>query len=482
MSRILFATLLVLFCAQSGRAQTVTMDDYLSDVMERHPFFQKERMQTDIEKAQRDRFLGNEDWRLQATPLLNYRELVASGAFVPDRVYALGLDATADRLFWGSGGRLSLGWESGFSDQQLPDIVGPGATGPMNISLGPSKFYQHRISATYAYPLLQNRGGTLDRLEYELSDYNVDLAAVQSLENQEAFLLDVGVRFLNWAVIVEEHRIGEERLRFSEEQLETITRRRDAYLVDEVDVLRSKNALQVAKQNVVRAESRFIAKRAELAVIVQDESMYELFPDFDIYRVDSLPTIEEAVRKIEHQRIVKALRVRVDQLRHQEKGFEETAKPQLFLNLVGALQDGDPDFGDSFSFDKPEIGIALDFRYPLGNRTAKSDVAKTTLEIKQFEKQIESVALDVEAETRRILIQIDELVKIMALNREQIETARAKTEAEIDRYEQGRGELTFVIQSRDDEYVAELFYVLNAATYHQLVLTYRALSDELLPQ
>ncbi|UCG50600.1 MAG: TolC family protein [Candidatus Latescibacterota bacterium] len=482
MTRLVFGFVIVLLAAQGGFAQTISMDDYLTDVKGRHPFFTKEQIQAEIEEKQRDRFLGMEDWVANSSAFLAYQKPVSAGPFVPEQVYAGGIEAGAGRTFWKTGGRFSVSWVTNVTDQKLPDIVIPSLGGDIVVPIGPTEFFENRIYATYSHPLLQNRGGILDRLQYELSDFNVHFSEVQSLENQEQFLLDVGLRFLEWVVIAEELRIGRERLRFAEKQLETVSRKREAYLVDEVDVLRAKDALQVAKQNVVRSESRFAARRAELAVIAQSDELYSLTPDFDIYKLEALPTIEEAVENIEHERIVAALDLRLQQLAYQKKGFEETTKPQLFLNLSGGLQQGDSDFFDALSLDKPDVAVSLDFRYPLGNRTAQNDVSKIDLEVRQLEKEIESVVLALEAEIRKILIEVDELVNIMELNRTQIETAREKTREEQSRYNQGRGELTFVIQSRDDESSAQLVYALNAATYQQLVLTYRALTDELLPQ
>ena len=92
-----------------------------------------------------------------------------------------------------------------------------------------------------------------------------------------------------------------------------------------------------------------------------------------------------------------------------------------------------------------------------------------------------SVEINLEAASRNLLIQIKELEAVLDLNQEQIESAQQKTEEELRLYNQGRGQLTFVIQSRDNEENAKLTYAQNALLYHKLVLQYRALVDELLP-
>ena len=77
-----------------------------------------------------------------------------------------------------------------------------------------------------------------------------------------------------------------------------------------------------------------------------------------------------------------------------------------------------------------------------------------------------------------LLILIQEMEKVLELNQEQIASSQAKTEEELNLYNQGRGDLTFVILSRDSEEQAKLTYAQNAASYQKLVLQYRALMDE----
>ncbi|UCD30307.1 MAG: hypothetical protein JSV03_07520 [Planctomycetota bacterium] len=67
-----------------------------------------------------------------------------------------------------------------------------------------------------------------------------------------------------------------------------------------------------------------------------------------------------------------------------------------------------------------------------------------------------------EAGLRNLLIQIEGLVQVLSLNEQHIESACFKTVEELKRYNQGRGDLVFVIQSRDNEERAKLSYALNA--------------------
>ena len=248
-----------------------------------------------------------------------------------------------------------------------------------------------------------------------------------------------------------------------------------------MDVIRAEDAVRIGKQNIMLIESLWKSKQAELAVLAQSGALYDRSPDFDLYKLEDLPSVDEAARRVREQsRLLGALALRRQQLFHQREGFVETGRPQLFLNLRGGLQGDDEAFGKSLVLGKPDVGVSLFYRYPLGNRTAKADVAKTDLRLRQLEDEIEHVALDLEARVRSLLIQVEELEGVLALNQNQIASAREKTEEELRLYNQGRGQLTFVIQARDNEENARLTYAQNGATYHKLVLQYRALMDELL--
>jgi outer membrane protein TolC len=365
----------------------------------------------------------------------------------------------------------------------MDNIVIPSPGGDIVIPSGPGKLFTNKVYLMYSQPLLQNFAGKLDRLSYELSEYTIGFTELQALENQELFLLDLGNRFLDWTLLSEQWRIANDRLELAQAQLQRTKRMHAANLVEKVDVLRTEDAVRIAEQTIVLIESQWKAKQAELAVLAQSPSIYTVTPEFNLYSVETMPELDEAVIQIrEKSRILKALDTQHDQLLHLRDAYHDVKRPQLYLNVGAGLQRADEEFESSIALDQPDILVSLTFRYPLGNRTAKADVAKTDLEIRQLEKVIEDVGLDLEAGVRNILISINEMEKVLVLNQEQIESAGARTREEQRLYNQGRSDLAFVIQSQDNEAIAELTYAENAATYHTLVLQYRALMDEFLNQ
>lgn len=452
-------------------AEDIDLAGFLAKVRDNHPFFAKEALSPEIEREQQQRFLGEQDWVVTADPRYSHEEHSQGNLLIPETSDQYRLDAAVERLFWGNGSRVSIGYDYTRVDQTFRAPVGV--------------FDQHNngVTLTYTVPLLKNRGGVVSRLEYELQGYNVDLAKVTSRENQERFLEGLGARFLDWVLLTERRRIAASRLSLAEEELRRTERKRRARLVVEVDVLRARDEVVSARQRLRQVESEWRALQAELAVEARDASLRNAMPRFDLYALATLPDLEQASRKLdERSRLLHAIDLQLARTSHLETGLREEEKPELDLALSSGLLGEDERFSDSLDFNEPRYSVGLRFRYPLGQRTAKADVAKARLQYRQLKEERASVAVQLEAELNNLLVQLHELREVLALNREQIDVARRRTREELRRYEQGRSELTFVIQSRDSEQIAHLSYASNATVYQKLLLRYASLMDSLLDE
>ncbi|MBN2225917.1 MAG: TolC family protein [candidate division Zixibacteria bacterium] len=464
-----------------ARANTISLDEFLTSIQQRHPLIIWENLTPEIERANRERYLADQDWRLDARQSLYTVKPVTTSSFQPSRITEVKLDASLGRTLWSTGGAFSMAWSSARTDQTLPGLTFPSESGPVAISTGASRLYEHRLSLTYSQPLLRDFGGRLDRLEYDLSTYNVTVAELEAVENQEDFLRDLGLQYLDWVFLQEQVLIAERRLQLAEEQLEQTTEKHEANLIDKVDVLRAEDAVRTARQNMVLLRSRFDARRAELAVLAQDTGINEMIPAYDIYALADLPSVEESSAQIAAgSRRLQVLAQRRDQFRERRSGFAETGRPSLNLDLGVGLTGGDNGFGNSLEMTKPDFSVAFAFTQAIGANAAESDVARSDIEIRRLEAQMDLTTLNLQSILTGLLIQLYELERVLELNQEEIESAARRTEEEVKLYEQGRGELTFVIQSRDNEQNARLTYAGNAIAYHKLLLQYRALTDQLL--
>lgn len=450
-------------------AQTITQEEFLDQLRQKHPLFEKERLTAQIEKEDRKSYLGAEDWNIFSSASF-YHEEPSIAIAGPEKTDALLLHGGAERVFWRTGGRLSASFSSNWATIEIDPLFG-----------FPESFYENKIALTYVHPLMKNKNGFLDQLPYELKQYDIDFSDVQALENQEDFLANSASKFLDWVLLTEQKKIVLERLKLSEEELERAKKKREAHLVDQVDVIRAEDAVRIAKQSQMLVEVQAKALQAELAELSLNQELYNLNPEYDLYHLEELIPLEEAVSQLkENSRLIKTLNIRLWQLEHSRRGFEETLKPDLSLVAQLNTKNLDESFGEALVMDKPDALLGVQLSFPLEKRTAKSQISRTDLQIAQLEHQLEEISISLVSAATSLYIQIGEMEKVLELNQEQIESAKQKTEEELRLYNQGRGSLTFVIQSRDSEQNAKLLYAQNALTYQQLLLQYRSLMDQLL--
>jgi outer membrane protein TolC len=369
---------------------------------------------------------------------------------------------------------LRASWSGGYLDQRVPGLT----VGPVAVPASHAQMYRSAAFVSYSQPLWKNLGGVLNTVDFELAGAAVEIAELQATENQEAFLLDIAARFVDWAVLVEEARVSGERLMLAEAQLSQTQKQRRANLVGRADVLRAVDAVQEARQTVYLVESRVAATREELAVLTGLVDLGGRAPAIDLYATTPLDGITSVT---ESARLVRVLDATARQVGIRTAAAAEATRPDLLLSAgIGLRRDGD-DAAEALGLKKPDAFVGLTFSLPLGNRSAQAELERTRLERQQVADRMREVTLQLDATLRSLRIQLEQLEHVLQLNTQQIESATKKTREELRLYSQGRGQLTFVIASRDDVQRAKLNYARNAGAYQQLLLRYREVVDQLLP-
>jgi len=447
-------------------AENLTLEAFFNDVQQDHPFFKKEALNPKIIKSQRSALLGAEDWRLSATTSFAHEESGLSTALMPEKSNYTNVDLSLNRSVWKTGGQFSVAYATTRSSQDY-------ATG--NI-----KNYQNTVKAQYVHPLMKNVNGILSRLNYDLQNYHVQNAEISNLEARENFLASLGDKFLGWKLQTELVRISQERVTISETEFERSKRKRADNLIPKVDVIRSETALLRARQGLQRAKTDLAVVVRELSVLSNNRKLSSSRPSYDLYRIQRLPSQEIVSQQVELQsRLIKMYEVLLTQQNYQHTGLQNGEKPELNLIASAGLLGSDSDLGSSAAIDKPQYSLALNFNYPLGNRSAKAKLDQSHLRKMQLQEEKMDLILTLQSSAAAILEQLTQLEMTLSLNKEQIARSEQKTKEELRRYNQGRSELTFVLQSRDEEQQAKISHAVTAATYHKVYLQYRALMDEL---
>ncbi|MFQ5606949.1 MAG: TolC family protein [Candidatus Zixiibacteriota bacterium] len=464
----LISCVLVALIVGAPKAQTITLEEFTKQLTKSHPIFVEARLSPRIEEERRNALAGAEDWSFRAST--QYAHLEPALSFSgPERTDAVAIRGGLQRAIWRTGGRLSVSYSATRANLKIDPLFG-----------FPDSYYENILTLSYSHPLIRNRGGSLDRLDYDLQGFEIDLSDLRAREEVEGFLASTMALFLDWSFLTEQRRITQERLRLSEEESSRTQKKRESNFVDQADVFRAQDAVRAWRQSLLLVESLWRAAQAELAVLAQSQSISGYTPLFDLYQqLDSVSLDSATVELLESSRPIRALKISLNQLEESRRGFTETVRPDLSLVAEFNAKRVDAGFGRSLQMDKPDAIIGLRFTVPLGNRAAHSRVSESDLLIARLRETLKNLELELISSYTSLHIQIEELRNVLKLNLEQMESAKKRTEEELKLYNQGRGELTFVIQSRDNEQNAELTRARNALNYHKLLLQRRALADQL---
>ena len=446
----------------------LSLERLLDMARETHPEIRGPALSPEIATEDQESVSGDQDWRVAVSGEAYYVKPPPSPVpGTPDRDWRFGLAAEAIKPFWNSGSRLTLGASSGYRDSLF--------------AIDSLSQFQNRLFAEYSISLMRNARGVLDRLAFDLAGFDIDLSTIESQENQEAFLLEIGSLFLQWALLDEQVRILDARLGIAREEVARTKRMRADNLVEEVDVLRAEDSERFVDQTRLLVFSQLKATQVQLATRVGDLSIQQMAPDHDLYAMSDELSDETITVKIRRNvRPIKQIDVASEQLERAKLGFKSAERPDLTLVAGGALAEAHDDFDNSWLLDRPEAYLLLKWSRPWGNRTAKADLRKADLQLMQLDLRRSSVEMQLRSIALALVAQMKELKNVLELNRQQIDSARLRTDEELKLYNQGRGELNFVLASRDNESQAEFTYAENAAAYQQLEIQLKELLDELL--
>lgn len=462
------------------RAESVTLEQFLDVVRTNHPLFRKEAISRELSGVELEKSLGARDWRIQSKLSTEHSEPPVLSLMTPEQADYTAFHTSLDKPMWSTGGRLSVAADYQYSDLKYAEL--PDFGWDLSTFTGPTRSHQPKLTLSYSQPLLRNRGGTLDRLAADLQRFNIDITSLQSYENQESFLLQAADRFLQWVLATEQVRISQNRFKLANEHLTQLQEKRKMNIVEEVDLLRGQNEVLSVQADLNQAQADCNGLQAELAILAGDDSLLTSQPAFDVYNPGTVPALQQPVAQIlSESRIITALRMAEEQAAVQVKGVRNAARPQLDVVLSASVYDADEQFGDALGTDSQDITAGVVYTYPLGNRSASQELKKARLTLKQIVAERESQTVSLESNLRGLLLRMEETAKTIEIRKKQAENARKRTEEERKSYDQGRTDLTYVIQSRTAEELSALQWVSTSVQYHRLVLQYLALTDRLLP-
>ena len=448
-------------------SEPLTMDSFIKKVIDIHPQLKvySETEQTALIKT--GSALALDKWIYSIKPFINY--------FGETSAYSYGSSETTQY-----GTEISLKTPLGYSGGELG--VSGSTTAEFNepLTLNQSEeTYKQKISVFYNQSLLKNRGLKEAKiLEQELkADYMI--LALNNAELTEKIILEFSNLYLDWVYLHETISLVNMRLDYSEKLLEQINARYRSNLVDAIDILRGKESILNIKQTLLQYKNR-------LEILVKslkeelDIDISEDVPDFDFYKISSAEAEGISFSDITKNRIFQVNMLEKNKLEKTLSRYSSSKQSSLDLNVNIGFAGKEDEFSNSVSSLYPDAGISVTYSGAVTNDQYNNLISETESKIKTTELKRESLISEYKSLSESLLLQLKQNKTLINTQEELILLASEKTAEERKYYNQGRGELNYIIQSLDSETLQKIKINDQLLSLKKNCLMLKELSDSLL--
>jgi outer membrane protein TolC len=332
-----------------------------------------------------------------------------------------------------TGGELSAGWTQGRA-----------ATNSTRVFRNPT--YSTAFQVRYAQPLLRGGGRRFTRRGVNLAE--VDLQ-VQRWNLRRDILEALGATeraYWNLAAAQERVHVATLNLRDAETLLERSRYRVDAGNLAGVALLEADAAVAERRDLLLVAEREAQVAHNALVALVSPPPR----PGFQLPALTDLPGAELPPVPAAEETIGQALesapayRAAIEDLRSRkiELAFSRDAL-QPRLDLVASMTaNGVEDataqaISDASSLDFRRYFVGLEFALPLGRRAARAETRRRSLELERALRQVKAQELELEGRVLDLIQRYRTDSQRLAVSRRRVDAARAKVEAEEQRFHAG---------------------------------------------
>ncbi len=442
--------------------QALTEQGFVERLRTTHPFFNQQALSSKVKLIEKRATKANEDWVIALESLYqsdhkNSGDISTTTSNLDTA--SIGLSATRKYTNTGSDITLKHTWKD---KSKSTDTTNNG------------------FSLDYTYPLLRNKGGINDRLSGDVAQIAINQNTLQRLEVEEGFILGKLSRFIDLAYAQEQQSINERRLALSEKELALVKKKYNASVVEKVDVLLQQDVYQTANQKLLQAQQDLMLLRHEIAVTL-DLDFEKVVASTDFYKIYKPSEIALKAYLSKNSRVLKINNLSQKILKRQLLSFKNTAKAKLDLKLGISSAGENTNYSKSLSNQSTTWKVGLGLSYPIGGIEADSNIKKTNIELEILVQSKREQLLDIYTQAKTLKEKIQLLEKMMHANQAQIKIAKARTAEEKQRYSNGNGQASFVINAQNNEQVVKLSYAQVAKNYQKAILEFKASIDQLVP-
>ena len=464
----------LLFSSHFVAAQELDIDSFVQSILKNNPGVQRILSEKAIAAGELQASRGIDDAILSSSLSLSHTEpspLTGAEASESDDT-KLGL--SYDRIFSGSGTRLSLAYSNQSTDRNPPLT-----------SLG-DKYYQPSLTLRLTQPLLKNAGGVQDHLNIKLNQLNFKLSQLNSLENLESYITQLAILYIDWYQASRELDISREVHQQSIEQ-EKLTRTKvKRQVIEPYELLRAQETREDYYSRWQQAEGLFagLTHQIQHQINLNNNSPVDQLRPRNPQDSKLLSSKQLMNDGADYLATVSRLKALLDTLEAQQvilldaRGNEQES--DLNLSFAYSRHGVDDSFNDAHTsnLDRDDYSIILEYKRPLGNRQASGKYLAQLASKRQLKADTQQRLIDAKSSLANLQVQASKLLIALQSIDRKIKLATEKLKQEQRLYKIGKLDLFELLRDQTSQMESRL----NREKLYTQLLSLRLKIGELLDQ
>jgi hypothetical protein len=467
MNKKVFLILTILFIAVSliSNENEMTITAIFERLKINHPQFTRDSKTLEAEIQKKHILQASHPWYFFTTPYNNYYGSGTAQQYKAETADLLGIKFGIANHKLDTGGSLDVSFSS-----QMEFLTNPAADVP-------PFSYKNTLEIEYLQPLLNNT--YVEQKKYSIIEQDFEKSIISLLikEKQKQLYFQAAELFIYWLYLSEVREIIEERVDIAGDLYERVKQLYNSDLIDKIDIIRSEDSLRSAELLYSQSLIQLAAVVKHLTLLTNLEISEETIPVFSIDEIPVVQVTDIFSIIFNESTTTKIIDIKIKKIKEKIKYLEISKSLSSTMNIKGGISGKNPDFLNSFTELRPDASVYLGFEVPLDNKYIDEEIKLIRIQIEELEENKKTYRLNLQARFDTIISYCESYKETFHFNKEFIQSAITKTREEIKIYNQGRGQLTFVLQSRDDEEKAKISYAENLYKARKSFLEYLFLFD-----
>jgi outer membrane protein len=281
--------------------------------------------------------------------------------------------------------------------------------------------------------------------------------------------------------------VSRQSLKRSHSLLQASEARLKVGLSSKLDVFRAELQASQAQESMVRAEATLEGAlerfRTLLGLTPTDTLEPEAHLLADTSAADPVEPLEVlAARAVENRLDLQENRDLVEDARRTASLAKQNLLPQLDLGLGFSQVGSGPGFGSAFRAGDPRFNVFLTTSYPLDRSSEATNRAVAQLDVGSRRRTLQQKEIDVQAEVRTAVRELERIRKSIELQRKAVEVAEQQRRLATLRYQRGLAPNFDVVDAEGSLVLARSALVNLLAAYHVARVELKRLTGELDPE